>query len=66
MDADFCISLVDVTSGMKRLFWFQNIPAPGGLNRKNKKHEILAFKPLLQEIREKNQSIGKLFWSSNI
>ena len=36
VDADFCISSAYVTSGMKRSFCSQNIPAPGGLNRKNK------------------------------
>ena len=56
VDADFCISSAYVTSGTKRSFCFWNIPASGGLNRKNlgKKREILAFKPLLPEIRLKN------------
>ena len=31
-----------------------------------KKHEILAFKPLLQEIRLKNLTSRKIFCSSNI
>ena len=33
---------------------------------KRKKHEILAFKPLLYEIWLKNMTIRKIFWSSNI
>ena len=39
-----------------------------GLNRKKhkKKHDILALKPLLQEIQLKNLTIRKIFWSSNI
>ena len=35
VDADFCISSAYVTSGTKQYFSFQNIPVPGGLNRKN-------------------------------
>ena len=31
-----------------------------------KKREILAFKPLLQEIRLKNLTSRKIFWRSNI
>ena len=31
-----------------------------------KKREIFTFKPLLQEIRLKNLTIRKIFWSSNI
>ena len=39
----------------------------GGVTEKNKKkHEILAFKPLLQEIRLKNLTVRKIFWSFNI
>ena len=34
--------------------------------KKHKKHEILAFKPLLQEIRLKNLSSRKIFSSSHI
>ena len=39
-----------------------------GIEQKNheKKHEILAFKSLLEEIRLKNLTIRKIFWSSNI
>ena len=37
VDADFYISLAYVMSEMKQFFWFQNIPASGGLNRKNMK-----------------------------
>ena len=48
----FCISsAASVTSRTKRSFCFQKIPATAGLNRKKqKKHDILAFKPLLQKI----------------
>ena len=40
----------------------------GGLSKKThkKKHDILAFKPLLQEIRLKNPIIRKIFLSSNV
>ena len=40
----------------------------GGLSKKTrkKKHEILAFKPLLQEIRLKNPIIRKIFLRSNV
>ena len=39
-----------------------------GIKQKNtqEKHEILAFKPLLQEIRLKNPIIRKIFLSSNV
>ena len=44
VDAGFCISSANMTSGTKRSFWFQKIWG-GGWNRKNtrKKHEVLAF-----------------------
>ena len=35
VDAGFCISSANMTSGTKRSFWFQKIPASGELNRKN-------------------------------
>ena len=35
VDAEFCISSANVTSGTKQSFWFYNIPPSGGLNRKN-------------------------------
>ena len=40
----------------------------GELNKKThkKKHQILAFKPLLQEITLKNPTIRKIFLSSNV
>ena len=40
----------------------------GGLSKKThkKKHEILAFKALLQEIRLKNPIIRKIFLRSNV
>ena len=64
LDADFCIcfGLCDCRNEAPFLI-LENIPAPGGLN---KKHEILVFKPLLQEIQLKNLTIRKLFWSPNI
>ena len=66
VDADFCISAAYATSGTIRSFWLQNIPVSGRLKRKKhkKKHEILAFRPLLQEIRLKTLTIRKVFWSS--
>ena len=41
---------------------------PQGVKQKRhvKKHEILAFKPLLQNIQLKNLTSRKIFWSSNI
>ena len=67
VDADFCISLAYVMSGMKQSFWFQNIPASGGLKRKNARKNInFGLKPLLQEIQLKNLTIRKIFWSFNI
>ena len=46
---------------------FQPHARGGGLTEKNEKeHEILAFKPLLQEMRLKNLTVRKIFWSSNI
>ena len=50
---------------MKRYFWFENVSASGGKKRE-RKHEILAFKSLLEEIRLKKVAIRKIFWSSNI
>ena len=35
VDSGFCISSANMTSGTKRSFWFQKIPASGELNRKN-------------------------------
>ena len=42
--------------------------SPRGVKQKNhiKKPEILVFKPLLQDIRLKNLTSRKIFWSSNI
>ena len=42
--------------------------SPRGVKQKKyeKKHEILAFKPLLQEMLLKNLTSRKLIWSSNI
>ena len=63
MDADFCISSTYVTSRTKQSFWSLNFPALGGLKWKKykKKHEILAFKPLIQEIWLKNLTSRKFF-----
>ena len=58
---------VYVTSGTK-LFLILEHSSLKGVKQKNhvKKREIFAFKPLLQEIRLKNLTIRKIFWSSNI
>ena len=45
VDADFCISSACVTSGRKRSIWFYNIPASGGLNKKNMRKNM-KFWPL--------------------
>ena len=38
----------------------------GVKEKKHKKHKILAFKPILQEIQMKNLTSRKIFWSTNI
>ena len=53
--------------GNEAIFLILEYSSRKGVKQKNKKkHEILAFKPLLQEIELKNLTIRKLFLSSNI
>ena len=53
--------------GNEAVFLNLEYSSPKGVKQKNnKKHEILTFKPLLQEIELKNLTIRKLFLSSNI
>ena len=53
--------------GNEAIFLILEYSSHRGVKQKNKKkHEILAFKPLLQEIELKNLTIRKLFLSSNI
>ena len=52
--------------GNEAVFLILEYSSPKGVKQKNKKHEILTFKPLLQEIELKNLTIRKLFLSSNI
>ena len=51
-------------SGLSDSKTFQ--PQGGYTEKTRKKHEILAFSPLLQEIRLKGLTSRKIFWSSNI
>ena len=64
VDPDFCISLV----WNEAVFLLQKHSSPRKVKQKKqeKKHQILSFKLLLQEIQLKNSNIKKVFWNSNI
>ena len=58
---------VYVTSGTKVFLILEHSNLKVVKQKKHvKKREIFTFKPLLQEIRLKNLTIRKIFWSSNI
>ena len=64
VDPDFCISLV----WNEAVFLLLKHSSPRKVKQKKqeKKHQILSFKLLLQEIQLKNSNIKKVFWNSNI
>ena len=62
----FFFGLCDIRN--EAVFQILEYSSPRGIKQKKRKekHEILAFKPLLQEIRLEILTIRKSFWGSNI